>query len=147
MNAIENIESVVYKMGKSKYGINLAFVAVLCLIFAILHQPLLVVLICAYSVLFEKNEWLNKHVLYTLIIMVCYMLVQFILSGTFGFLVWFINLVGSDADITILYIGNIFSIIVRVLFILFYIFNAYIAATGKEVKSTFMNKLVSRISE
>ncbi len=74
-------------MKKGKYGVALGIVAAAALAFGILKMPTLVVLILAYALLAEKDEWLTRQTLYAFMLTVSYYLIDLVLSGGFAALV------------------------------------------------------------
>ena len=68
-------------MKKGKFGINLTAVAVLCLAFAALGQPVAVLLVCAYAIFAEKNTWLTRYTVTTIVLVVVKYLVNALISG------------------------------------------------------------------
>ena len=71
-------------MKKGKYGVALGIVAAAALVFGILKMPTLVVLILAYALLAEKDDWLTRQSLYAFVLTVSYYVIDLIISGGFG---------------------------------------------------------------
>ena len=59
-------------MTKGKFGISTTAVAVIAFAFAALRQPVAVLLICGFALLAERDEWLNKQTLQSLLLTVTY---------------------------------------------------------------------------
>jgi hypothetical protein len=75
-------------MTKGKFGLSLSFIAVISFGFAAFCQPLAVLLICGFALLAEKDEWLNRQVLQSLLLVVFYYLVKLLFDLIFDGLAW-----------------------------------------------------------
>lgn len=76
-------------MVKGKFGLALTAIAVIAFSFVILGQPILVLLICGFALLAEKDEWLNRQVVQALMLAVIYYLIDLLMSMIFGGLAQF----------------------------------------------------------
>ena len=71
---------------KGKFGISPVAVAVLAFCFAVMEQPLAVLLICGFALLAEKDEWLSRQTLQALLLVVVFYIASMITGLVFGFL-------------------------------------------------------------
>lgn len=71
-------------MRKGKFGLGTAATAVIAFAFAALRQPVAVLLICGFALLAEKDEWLGKQTLQSLLLTITYYIVTLITGWVFG---------------------------------------------------------------
>ncbi|HHX60242.1 MAG TPA: zinc ribbon domain-containing protein [Epulopiscium sp.] len=71
-------------MEKGKFGISVSIIAVIAFIFAILQQPQSVLLVVGFALLAEKNEWLNKQVMQSLLLTITYYVASLVVGFIFG---------------------------------------------------------------
>lgn len=135
-------------MKKGNFGISLTAVAVLCLAFAALGQPVAVLLICAYAVLAEKNTWLTRYTVTTVALVVVKYLINALISGFFGGLAGLFTL-AKALRLTVLMgtFATILNGIVALAFLVVYIILAVNAIGGKELKASFIDKIVPKDEE
>ncbi len=135
-------------MKKGNFGISLTAVAVLCLAFAALGQPVAVLLICAYAVLAEKNTWLTRYTVTTVALLVVKYLINALISGFFGGLAGLFTL-AKALRLTVLMgtFATILNGIVALAFLVVYIILAVNAIGGKELKASFIDKIVPKDEE
>lgn len=69
---------------KGRFGLSLAATAVICFGFGVLRQPLAVLLVCAFALLAEKDEWLNKQAMQALLLTMAYNLIILVVGWLFG---------------------------------------------------------------
>lgn len=135
-------------MKKGNFGISRTAVAVLCLAFAALGQPVAVLLICAYAVLAEKNTWLTRYTVTTVALVVVKYLINALISGFFGGLAGLFTL-AKALRLTVLMgtFATILNGIVALAFLVVYIILAVNAIGGKELKASFIDKIVPKDEE
>ena len=135
-------------MKKGKFGINLTAVDVLCLAFAALGQPVAVLLVCAYAIFAEKNTWLTRYTVTTIVLVVVKYLVNALISGFFGGLEG-LFVIAKAARLASLMgtFANILNGIVTLVFLVVYIILAVNAIGGKDLKISFLDKIVPKEEE
>lgn len=111
---------------KGEFGLSLISIAVIAFGFAMLQQPQSVLLVVAFALLAEKDEWLNNQVLQALLLTITYYIATLVAGWVFGglaqFFIWVkiynvasvLNSVNTVVR-SILYIGLIVFAILAVL--------------------------------
>ena len=82
-------------MTKGKFGLSLSAIAVIAFAFAALRQPTVVLLICGFALLAEKDEWLNKQTMQALLATIIYYLVILVTDWLFRRIGEVVYLVGA----------------------------------------------------
>lgn len=129
-------------MKKGNYGISLSVFAVLCIIFAILRQPLAVLLIAGFAIIAEKDARLNKSVLATIIVMIVDTVVRSIVNGLFASLFTLATTPRVARAMSVF--NNITNGFFFLVFLVVYIILAISFIKGKDLKLSFVDKLVSK---
>ena len=70
----------------SKYGISLPAIAVIAFIFCVFNQPLMILLLCGYAVVLERNEWLMRQTFSALTLNILYVLLLYAVDFLFGWM-------------------------------------------------------------
>lgn len=109
-------------MKKGKYGIVLAFYAVLAFALVILRQPFICALLMLVAVILEKDEWLSRQTIQAFILSILVEFFSMISSALYALPLWWISS----------FLGGLFSFISGIVFILAIIFS--IIAITKVVK-------------
>ena len=111
-------------------------------------QPVAVLLICAYAVLAEKNTWLTRYTVTTVALVVVKYLINALISGFFGGLAGLFTL-AKALRLTVLMgtFATILNGIVALAFLVVYIILAVNAIGGKELKASFIDKIVPKDEE
>ena len=136
-------------MKKGNFGINLSLIAVLCLAFAALGQSVAVLLICGYAILAEKNNWLKKYTVLTVVLMVINYLVNMVISAFFVQALGGLFRVADSFRLVNLMsnFSNILTFVVSLAFVVCYIILAINAVGGKELKISFLDKFFDKDEE
>lgn len=119
-------------MKKGNYGINLSVFALLCIAFAILRQPIAVLLIAGYAIVAEKDEKLNKAVLMTSILMVINIFIRLFVNVIFRTLLAIIDSVKLSRVIVTL--NSLTNGFIFIIFLIVYIVLAIGVIKGKDLK-------------
>ncbi len=92
-------------MRKGKVGIVLAYYAVIAFVLVVLQQPVLIALLAAIAIFFEKDEWLSRQTVQALLLSIvvgCFSTLESVfgnlyiwvlgdvLAGIFGFISWLV---------------------------------------------------------
>lgn len=129
-------------MTKGKFGLSLSFIAVISFAFAAFSQPLAVLLICGFALLAEKDEWLNKQVLQSLLLVVFYYLVILVIDLLFDGLSWlFGTLRAFDAQNAMLTVNSFIDGLIYLALIVFAVISILRVLRGKDAGLPFLSKL------
>ncbi|HOB37349.1 MAG: zinc ribbon domain-containing protein [Clostridiales bacterium] len=110
-------------MTKGKFGISTTAVAVIAFAFAALRQPMAVLLICGFALLAERDEWLNKQTLQSLLLTVTYYLTISVIGWVFGGLSRFFNWVEVyRASSAMNYVNSVAGDVIYIAFIALCVF-------------------------
>lgn len=71
-------------MEKGRFGISVTVIAVIAFVFGLLRQPQSVLLVVGFALLAEKNEWLNKQVMQSLLLTLTYYAAILVLDWILG---------------------------------------------------------------
>ncbi len=71
-------------MNKGKFGLNLGTIAAIAFVFGVLRQPEAVLLVVAFALLAERDEWLNRQAMQALLLTVTYYLADLVIGWLFG---------------------------------------------------------------
>lgn len=131
-------------MEKGKFGLNINVIAVIAFAFVVLRQPQSVLLIAGFALLAEKNEWLNKQVIQSLLLTVTYYLAVLVSDLVFGSLARVFNLMKFYETSGVIIWAN--SFIAGVLFLGLTIFSLIAilrVLNGKDAGLPYFSKIMS----
>jgi hypothetical protein len=129
-------------MTKGKFGLSLSFIAVIAFGFAAFSQPLAVLLICGFALLAEKDEWLNKQVLQSLLLVVFYNLVILVIDLLFDGLTWLLGTMRAyGAQSTMLTVNSFIDGLIYIVLIVFAVIAILRVLRGKDAGIPLLSKL------
>ncbi len=129
-------------MTKGKIGIALPIIAALVFVFAILNQPLAILLIVGFAVIAEKDEWLNRQVIQGLLLNVAYIIARLAFNIFFGFFDHILtNFEAYEAASTFGDIHNVISDLLYVALLVFAIISIIKVVAGKEANIPVLSKI------
>lgn len=129
-------------MTKGKFGISTTAVAVIAFAFAALRQPMAVLLICGFALLAERDEWLNKQTLQSLLLTVTYYLTISVIGWVFGGLSRFFNWVEVyKASSAMNNVNSVVGDIIYIAFIALCVFAILRVLRGKDAGLPFLSKM------
>lgn len=129
-------------MEKSKSGIKHIVIAILAVAFAILQQPLAVLLVLGFAALVEKDKSLTKGVFLITALSVVNSFLLVIISGFFSFLANALNRILEGTGFVVLRtIPTILGTLLTIVFIVAYVFLIIKMSKGQEINIAFVNKL------
>lgn len=124
-------------MSKGKYGIALPAVAVLAFVLAYFGSWQSIILLIAFAVLLEKEEFLGKQTVAALVLSLLVFIVEFVIGKLFGVWRFCAEKIADLADKFYIYnprVENVILWIVGVLSLVFTIIGIIQVAKRKEVK-------------
>lgn len=129
-------------MTKGKFGISTAAVAVIAFAFAALGQPVAVLLVCGFALLAERDEWLNKQTLQSLLLTVTYYLAILVIGWMFGGLSRFFNWVEVyKASSAMSKVNSVVGDIIYVAFIAICVFAILRVLRGQDAGLPILSKM------
>lgn len=129
-------------MTKGKFGLSLVAVAVIAFAFAVLRQPMLVLLVCGFALLAEKDEWLNRQAIQALFLTIAYYLVDLVLDWIFGGLARFFGWVKLYGVVSAMStVGSILNDILYLALIVFSVIAILRVVRGKDADLPFISKM------
>lgn len=129
-------------MTKGKFGLSLVAVAVIAFAFAVIRQPTLVLLVCGFALLAEKDEWLNRQAIQALFLTIAYYLVDLVLDWIFGGLARFFGWVKLYGVVSAMStVGSILNDILYLALIVFSVIAILRVVRGKDADLPFISKM------
>lgn len=129
-------------MTKGKFGLSTAAIAVIAFAFAALGQPVAVLLICGFALLAEKDEWLNKQTLQSLLLIITYYLTILVTNWVFGGISRFFNWVEVyKAASAMNKVNSVVGDILYVAFIALCVFAILRVLRGKDAGLPILSKM------
>ncbi|MDD2955954.1 MAG: hypothetical protein PHD67_06530 [Oscillospiraceae bacterium] len=131
-------------MTKGKYGIAPAAVAALAFVFAILDMPLAGVLLMAYAVLAEKDEWLIRQTLQALILSLASSILQMLIGAVFVTLAGAVDQWFYDFSSVLYGVNNVLCNLVSILVFILAILGIIKAIKGSDTGIPLLNGLAAK---
>ncbi|GHU60282.1 hypothetical protein FACS1894171_1130 [Clostridia bacterium] len=136
---------MVFLMKKGNHGVSLIVIAVTAYIFCLIQSPLAILLVCAFALFAEKDEWLNRQALQALVLSLVYSVTYLAISEVFILLLKFLGAIKVYTSV-ISDVREWFTGILYYAFLLVGIIGLLRVLKGKE-GLPFLNKLVMPVQK